>query len=293
MASPNLKLKLAKLLIAAAWADGRLANEELNALKDFLFAIPEISSDEWKKLMIYMESPVDEAESRQLLDDLLLEVKNRKDRRLVMETLGQMVASDGNVTSEEQAFVEAVQSALESSSAGLFGSLRHRMKNVIARRRRGRRGTAREEGVEDYTNNEVYHYLTHVKKNGQAVRLPEADVREMCLAAGLMAWVLHSDLIIDEEDRAAIKRALMDGWHIREDEAEAVADAACERVVKGVDFNRLCRTYYETVDPARFADLVRTLQSLASAATRGRAKKLEGVRSVVRGLKMSEDVLGG
>jgi hypothetical protein len=185
MSSKNLKFKLAKVLIAAAWADGRLANEELNALKDFLFALPEISPDDWKKLMIYMESPIDAAESRQLVDDLLLDVKSRKDRVLVMQTLDTMVASDGEVSSEEQAFVDEVKTAVDSSANGFFGSLRHRMKSIVSRRRSG--GTAREDEVDDYTNNEVYHYLVHVKKNGDAVRLPEANVRQMCLSAGFMA----------------------------------------------------------------------------------------------------------
>lgn len=290
MPSQNLKFKLAKVLIAAAWADGRLANEELNALKDFLFALPEISQDDWKKLMVYMESPIDAAESKLLLDDLLVDVKSKKDRKWVMDTLGHMVASDGDVSREEQRFVDEVQTAIDSSASGFFGSLRHRMKNVITRRRNGR-GTAREEDVEDYTNNEVYHYLVHAKKNGNAVRMPETNVRQMCLAAGFMAWVLHSDLIIDDEDRAAIERTLMEAWHVRDDEAEAVAEAACERIVKGIDFNRMCRTYYETVDPAEFLSLVKTLRSIASAASRGRSKKLEGVQAVVRGLKMSEALI--
>jgi hypothetical protein len=103
--------------------------------------------------------------------------------------------------------------------------------------------------------------------------------------------VLHSDLIIDEEDRAAVERTLMNEWHVRDDEAEAVAEAACEKVVKGVDFNRLCRTYYETVDPSEFVGLVKILQAIAGFATRGRAKKLEGVRAVINGLKLSESVV--
>lgn len=286
MSSRNLKFKLAKVLIAAAWADGRLANEELNILKDFLFGLPEISPAEWKKLMIYMESPIDAAESRMLLEDLLMDVKSRKDRRLVTETLDIMVASDGIVTSEEAAFVDEVKTAMDASASGFFGSLRNRMKGIVTRRRAS--GPAREDEVDDYTNNEVYHYLVHVKKNGDAVRPPEINVRQLCLSAGFMAWVLHSDLMIDEEDRQALERTLMDKWCIRSDEADVVAEAACERIVKGVDFNRLCRTYYETVDPLEYVGLVKSLESMAGAATRGRVKKLAGVQSVIKALKLSE-----
>jgi hypothetical protein len=38
MAEKQFVLDLAKLVIAVAWADGTLVNEELNAVKDLLFA---------------------------------------------------------------------------------------------------------------------------------------------------------------------------------------------------------------------------------------------------------------
>ena len=289
MASPHLKFKLAKVLIAAAWADGRLDNAELNTLKDFLFGIPEIGPEDWQRLMTYLESPIDPEESRQLLDDLLAEVKGRKDRVMVSEMLDKLVAADGEVSPSEQVFVDEVKSAV-NSRGGLFGRLKNRMKGML---RSGSQAgsTAREEQVEDFVNNEVFHYLVYVKGNRDAVRLPEAEVRRMCLSAGLTAWVLHSDLIIDDEDHAAVERSLIDQWHVLDSEAAAVADAACERVMKGVDFNRLCRTYYENSEPAESAALIRKISAMAAAATNGRSKKLAGIQAVIERLKLSETAL--
>jgi len=289
MPSHSLKFKLAKVLIAAAWADGRLANEELNALKDLLFGIPEITPEDWKKLMLYMESPVDSDESHKLLDDLMVEVKGRKDREYIFDTLNQMVASDGEISVEEQEFVNEVHEAMDAKTGGFFKSLKHRMKTAV--RRHGKAGTEREQHVDDYTNNEVYHHLVYVQKKASEVRLPEDNLRRMCLSAGFMAWVLHSDLIIDDEDSHAILAALMDDWHIRQHEASIVADAACERIVKGVDFNRLCRTYHESVEPEEAERLVTTLSRIANLATQGRAKKLDGVQAVIRGLKLTETAI--
>ena len=58
MPDKNFIMDLAKLLIAAAWADGELRNEEINSLKDLLFTLPEISGREWPNLELYMDSPV-------------------------------------------------------------------------------------------------------------------------------------------------------------------------------------------------------------------------------------------
>ncbi|MGB0578683.1 MAG: hypothetical protein ACPGVU_03175 [Limisphaerales bacterium] len=289
MASQNLKFKLAKVLIAAAWADGRLENEELNTLKDFLFGIPDIGQEDWQRLMTYLESPIGPDESRLLLDDLLAEVKGRKDRAIVSEMLDKLVASDGVVSPSEQAFVDEVMTEV-NARGGLFRGLKNRMKSLLGSRSHSP-STAREEQVEDFVNNEVFHYLVHVKGNEGTVRLPEEEVRRMCLSAGLMAWVLHSDLIIDEEDRAAVEGALIDQWHVSKPEAAAVAEAACERAMKGIDFNRLCRTHFEIADPAESLALVKQISKMAHAATNGRPKKLEGVQAVAERLKLPAAVL--
>jgi len=42
MSSNELIMDLSKLMIAAAWVDGELSNDEINALKDLLFTIEDI-----------------------------------------------------------------------------------------------------------------------------------------------------------------------------------------------------------------------------------------------------------
>ena len=67
MSTSALTLDLAKLMIAAAWADGSLSNDEINAMKDLLFTLDEISSEEWKRLEMYMNEPVAGEELEALL----------------------------------------------------------------------------------------------------------------------------------------------------------------------------------------------------------------------------------
>lgn len=285
MPSSRLKFKLAKVLIAAAWADGRLANEELNALKDFLFGIPDISPGDWRKLMVYMESPIGVDEAQQLVDDMLLDVRGRKDRELVISTLKSLAAADGRVSEEEVEFIASVKEAIESAKAGIFNKLRHSVGRVL-RRRKETVATEREEQLGDYINNEIYHYLTHAKKQAKSIRLPEVDVRRMCLAAGLIAWVLHSDLVLNAADRAVLRRKLVQDWGVTAAEAGAVAEAAGEKVMRGLDFNRLCRTYYEAANPDEAMALTRSLEEIAASSEHGRDKKLAAVGTVRRGLKL-------
>ena len=44
MSDRNLIFTLAKVIIAAAWADGQVSHEEVNSLKDLLFQLPRAAS---------------------------------------------------------------------------------------------------------------------------------------------------------------------------------------------------------------------------------------------------------
>ena len=43
MLNKEFVMDLAKLVVAAAWADGQLQNEEINSLKDLLFNLDEVT----------------------------------------------------------------------------------------------------------------------------------------------------------------------------------------------------------------------------------------------------------
>ena len=68
-------LTLAKVLVATAWADGVLGHDEINSMKrDLLTRIPNLSTQQWASVAIYIDSPVDEAE-RTRFDERRLDVE--------------------------------------------------------------------------------------------------------------------------------------------------------------------------------------------------------------------------
>lgn len=46
----NVIMALAKVMIAAAWADGSVNNDEINSLKDLLFQLPEMTDSDLKPI---------------------------------------------------------------------------------------------------------------------------------------------------------------------------------------------------------------------------------------------------
>ena len=53
---------LAKVMIAAAWADGSLSPDEVNSVKYLLLRVRNLTAVQWQTLEIYLDSPVGEAE---------------------------------------------------------------------------------------------------------------------------------------------------------------------------------------------------------------------------------------
>ena len=122
---PNVTfiMDLAKLLIAAAWVDGELSNEEINALKDLLFSLPDISGEEWKHLEIYMDSPVTSKERDDILSRVSTGITSNKDKDLVVDTLTRLFEADGNVSDEEHKLLQEIKDTLSKTPTGIFSRM--------------------------------------------------------------------------------------------------------------------------------------------------------------------------
>ena len=84
MSNENLIMTLAKVLIAAAWADGKVSNEEVNSLKDLLFQLPEMTASDWAEIDIYIETPINLSERTRLVMELQEAMRSRSDKALAL-----------------------------------------------------------------------------------------------------------------------------------------------------------------------------------------------------------------
>ena len=91
MSRPNLILTLAKVIIAAAWADGEIDNHEINNLKDLLFHLPNITGREWGTLEMYIEAPVGAGERTRLVKQLQSELRSTADQQFALEAITAMI----------------------------------------------------------------------------------------------------------------------------------------------------------------------------------------------------------
>lgn len=282
-------MDLAKLLIAAAWADGELQNEEINALKDLLFNLEDVTGEEWAHLEIYMDSPVSLEEKVNLLWTVLEQIKSEEDKELVVGTLEKLFQADGVITDEEKAFLEEIKKSVSDISTGTLSRLSKMIKaTVTGRSQTYRAGTQRESQIDDYIENNVYYQLkSESEKKGIKIELPEQKVRQLCLAAGLLARISAVDSDISDQEKRTIKDVLSTQWHLSEQEAEIVTQISCDRTLQGLDYFRLTRGFFDCTTLEERRDFIKCLFKIANASNKTSYDETEEIRKISNSLKLT------
>ncbi len=288
MANKDLILDLGKLMIGIAWIDGKLEQEEINALKELLFLLPDISGEEWMQLEIYMTHAVTDAERQALLDRVLTGIRSNKEKQLVLETLQQLMKGNGNEKENESAFLESIRQDIEGKSTGLFAHLTTPLRQALKSRANHYQGKeSREDRIEDFIKNTIYFQLTSELQNqGRTLSFPEPEARKICLAAGLMAHVAWVDSEVCHREREAMSMGLQQLWNLSKEEADLITEMSHTRIMHGLDLVRLTRGFckYTTVDERKA--FLRCLFAIANAATQTSHAEIEEIRHIAKALEL-------
>ncbi|MDP7742220.1 MAG: TerB family tellurite resistance protein [Lentisphaeria bacterium] len=281
-------LDLAKLVIAAAWADGELSNDEINALKDLLFNLEEVSGEDWAVLTMYMESPPSDAEAGELLERVLGGIRTSENKVLTLATLENLFRCDGIVTPEEQALLDQVEGDIANIKTGIFSGFSRALKSAIGERNSSVESSLREHSSGDYIRNTIYFDLKRKQdESGTTFNKSESEVRELCFAVGLLAHVANIDAEITSEERQAIRSVIREDWGLSENETHLLVEISCDRTTRGLDYHRLSNGYFECTTWEHRRDFVKTLFRIANAAHKTSNDEIEGIRDMARSLKVS------
>lgn len=289
MADKRFVKDLGKLVIAAAWIDGELAAEEINSLKDLVFSLPDITGEDWNELELYIDARVGESERKRLLENVLSGVRSQKDKDLVLDTLSGLVESDGVVTEDEAALLDEVKVALEEKNTGILNNLASLVGGAVKKRNSGYRAASnRESRLDDYIQNAVFFDLvSEMEARGKTITMPEEEIRRLCLAGGLMAHVAWIGETVSEREKAAIRDALVRHWGATEEKAALVSEISLNRVLKGIDYYRLTRSFFDCTSSEDRKAFLETLFDVANAAGRTSNAEIEEIRKVAQSLKLS------
>jgi len=282
---------LAKVMIAAAWADGEIDNEEKNSLKDLLFQLPDMTAGDWAQLEIYMATPVDEAERARLLEQLRRSLRGKRDKALVMDSIDALVRADGEVSNEEAKFAAEVKQVLGQANTSVVGQLGRLVRSATGRRSRAvAHAPNREEHLADFVRNRVF-YLVRDRMGRDDVQfdLSEATLRKLSLAGGLMARVAHVDQGIDEAEIEAMRDALEANWSLPSEQALLVAETAASAAAQELDAYRLAREFYDVTTEQQRAQFLDILFAVARSHNEVANEEIEAIRTIANLLKLTHD----
>ena len=289
MSDASFILTLGKVIIAAAWADGEVAHEEINCLKDLLFRLPGLTGREWAMLDMYIESPVGAAERERLVGQLENQLRSSRDKSLALQSLDEMAMADGIVSEEEKAIIEEIKSQIETANVSVFGQLGRVVKDSIQRREAALSSAPnREEHFEDFIKNKVYYGVQRRLELGEAsLDIPEDRLRKLSMVGGLMARVAHVDLVVTDEEFEAIANSLKQEWGISQDEARFVTEVAVSEVGPDMDYYRLTREFFTSTTEEERSQFLNVLFSVANADGFVSSKEIEEIRTIANSLRLS------
>jgi uncharacterized tellurite resistance protein B-like protein len=286
---------VAKVIVAAGWADKELTREEMNSLKDLLLQFQQHLPDaqETSVFEMYTESPIQAAEQERLVNELREAVWSEEDKALVMAALKDMVEADGKITEEEQAVLEGIQAKLESVDTGLFGDLGRLLRGALQRRSESvGRSPNREKYFEDFLRNKIYYAVRHRLDLGEAeLEISDADLRKLSAVGGLMAWVAQIDGVVIEKEIDKITSTLQNSWGLSREAATFVTEVAVSEAGSNFDYLRMSREFVETTTPAERAGVLDVLFAVANADGRVSREELTEIHNIADYLLLSENAV--
>jgi uncharacterized tellurite resistance protein B-like protein len=289
MADKRFILELGKLLIAVAWADGTLSTTEINGLKELLFQLPDISGEEWMELELYMASPVGEAERQRLLDRVLGHMGSAEDKALALETIEKLMPSGSSESDQQAEVVQQLRDDLEQGSSGFLNHLQRPFRRMLNfRGQQYAEEHDRESRLEDFIKNTIYFQVTmELRDRGITFDLPDADIRKLCLAAGLMARVAGVDHEVSSEETKVMGEVLRRHWTLTEDQAQLVAEISHHRIFRGLDSVRLVKRFKDLTTRTERKEFLNCLFEVANSADQTSFEEIEEIRSLVKGMDLS------
>jgi uncharacterized tellurite resistance protein B-like protein len=286
MASEDLILTLAKVLVAAAWADGELTHVEVNSMKDVLSRLPHLNARQYALVDMYVDSPVDAAERARLVDELRNQIASPENKDLVLQALDDLILADGHVSAEERQVAEEIKAAVAAVDLSALGKLSRLISGIGSMPSQGG-GPNREVYFDDFMRNRVYYAVRRRLERGEgALDIPEPMLRRLSLAGGMMAKVATANPQVTDHEVATMVKILEERWDLSRDQATFVAEVAIDQRTAEMDYFRLADEFASAATFEERVAFIHVLFAVAGADGQTTDDEIEEIRRLSRAMKV-------
>lgn len=280
-------LLLGRALIAAAWADGQLDDDERDALEDLLLGIDDISPETWRALHADLQRPFDQAHRERVFAELDQLVSDRAARERASRTIMELV-DRLDPSSEEAKLLDGLARDLDAGdSSEPRGGLLARFSAAVSAGLGRRSGTVRQHAADERAWEERM-------KSRLADHWPEEEdwpeddeLHRLCVGAAILAHVVRLDGAVDPGEVTALEAAIGKQWGLGAASAKLATDLVLDETAAGLDLHLLLRAFQRAAtedERKRFLAAVFTVAAGDGIAT---YDEIEEVRRIGRGLLLS------
>jgi uncharacterized tellurite resistance protein B-like protein len=266
---------LLKVLIAAAWADNRLSQSEINYLKALAKHF-RLSDSDWLELEPHLEDPPSQEEIDFLFRDLLTRIATPSGRNQAIRHIEEILNADESLSAEEHDFLEQCRLVLKEASTV----------ELLVRRMRGlfrKRPAPVMLDLEEFIRNKIFFKLR--RRLGTEEITPE--MYRLCLLGGLMGIVARADGEIDIREMAEIRRHIQTQGRFEPEALDTLMAIIEEESVRGLDRARLVAEYTRTLGFEERVALLDLLFGVAAADSGLTHAELEELRGISAALNLS------
>jgi len=212
-----------------------------------------------------------------------------EEKTLALEALEKLIPPETSESDQQTEVVQQLRDDLEQGSGGFLEHLRRPFRRMLNLRGQHYSGEHdRESRLEDFIKNTIYFQVTmELRDRGITFDLPDADIRKLCLAAGLMARVAGVDHVVSSEETTVMSKVLLRHWTLTEDQSQLVAEISHHRIFRGLDSVRLVKRFKELTTRTERQEFLHCLFEVANAADQTSFEEIEEIRSIAQGMDLS------
>jgi len=202
MTGIDRRAALLRVLAAAAWADGRLDNEEINRIKDLARAF-DAGPEVMREVESLLQAPVSAARCEELTRDLLDRLPGDRERHEVLDEIEKLFQADGVVDPAEREVLDNLRGILASQSTveGFMSRIKGVFRGLVPR------SDAAGE-LSEYVKNPVLRRLDDISGGGWQESMTAADLNRHTLFGAVLGKVAATEDGIAPEELERIRSIL-------------------------------------------------------------------------------------
>lgn len=286
MKDASIATALGKVMIAAAWADGKIQPEEVDCLKDLLYMLPDLDPKDLKTLDQLLETPVQETERLVLLDNLASMLKSREDRAFALYALDRVVTADGLATEEELKVIEELKASLRCADKSFFQKIQGLIhKPLITRLKTIKHNLTLGDSVEYIMTKKA----EDLRDGPLHLNLPNEELYRLCLASVLVARIIWADYRIKESEVESSILFLQEKWGLSLNEARFVIRFALDPNLQKLDIIRVCREFYKHTTEVERVTFLDILFNVAVADGILSNKEVDEILNITANIKLEQN----